>query len=174
VDDVGTFGNTNKLLGIDGIDGIKTGTLDEAGACLLFSADVLIGDEPLTLVGVVLGGADHETVNASVRALVEGVTAGYQRVTLTTAGQSFGSYTTAWGDTTEIVAAEDSSMIVWSDTPITATVDAGEIDVAGEGSDVGSVSFVSGTQQVEIPLITTDPVDDPGAGWRLTNPGELF
>jgi D-alanyl-D-alanine carboxypeptidase (penicillin-binding protein 5/6) len=174
VDDVGTFGNTNKLLGIDGIDGIKTGTLDEAGACLLFSADVLIGDEPLTLVGVVLGGADHETVNASVRALVEGVTAGYQRVTLTTAGQSFGSYTTAWGDTTEIVAAEDSSMIVWSDTPITATVDAGEIDVAGEGSDVGSVSFVSGTQQVEIPLITTGPVDDPGAGWRLTNPGELF
>jgi D-alanyl-D-alanine carboxypeptidase (penicillin-binding protein 5/6) len=174
VGEVGTFGNTNKLLGVDGIDGIKTGTLDEAGACLLFSADVLVGDQTITLVGVVLGGEDHPTVDTTVRTLVEGVMAGYQQVTLTTAGEPFASYTTAWGDTTEVVAAEDSSMLVWSDTPITASVSTEDISFVENGDEVGSVSFVSGTQQVEIPLITTGTIDDPGAAWRLTNPGELF
>ncbi len=37
---VGEIENTNGLLGVSGIDGIKTGTTDEAGACLLFSTDV--------------------------------------------------------------------------------------------------------------------------------------
>src|SRR4051812_5821396 len=51
---VGKFGNTNKLLGRDGIDGIKTGTTDAAGACLLFSTDVKVGTSSVTLVGAVL------------------------------------------------------------------------------------------------------------------------
>ncbi|MET0990024.1 MAG: D-alanyl-D-alanine carboxypeptidase [Glaciihabitans sp.] len=174
VGDIGTFSNTNKLLGIDGIDGIKTGTLDEAGACLLFSADVLVGDQTITLVGVVLGGPDHDVVDDSVRSLLESVVAGFHQVTLATAGQSFASYATAWGDSTDVVAAEDRSMVVWSDTPITATITTEDIALAESGSNVGSVSFVSGTQQVEIPLVTTEPIEDPGAAWRLTNPGKLF
>ena len=35
--------NTNRLLAVDGVNGIKTGTLDAAGACLLFSAVVEVG-----------------------------------------------------------------------------------------------------------------------------------
>jgi D-alanyl-D-alanine carboxypeptidase (penicillin-binding protein 5/6) len=174
VGDIGTFSNTNKLLGIDGIDGIKTGTLDEAGACLLFSADVQVGDQTVTLVGVVLGGPDHSAVNSAVRSLLESVVGGFHEVTLATAGQSFASYSTAWGDTTDVVAAQDRSMVVWSDTPITATVTTDDIAVVESGTGVGSVSFVAGTQQVDVPLVTTESIEDPGAGWRLAHPGELF
>jgi D-alanyl-D-alanine carboxypeptidase (penicillin-binding protein 5/6) len=39
---IGEIDNSNKLLGIDGIDGIKTGTTDEAGSCLLFSAEFTV------------------------------------------------------------------------------------------------------------------------------------
>ncbi len=53
---IGAVENRNILLGIDGIDGIKTGTLDESGANLLFSADRTIGSEVVTIIGVVLGG----------------------------------------------------------------------------------------------------------------------
>ena len=56
---IGPIENRNVLLGIDGIDGIKTGTLDESGANLLFSADRTVGAETITIIGVVLGGPDR-------------------------------------------------------------------------------------------------------------------
>jgi D-alanyl-D-alanine carboxypeptidase (penicillin-binding protein 5/6) len=174
VPDVGDLSNTNTLLGIDGIDGIKTGTLDEAGACLLFSADVLVEDQTVTLVGVVLGGDTHTQINGAVRELISGVIAGFEKVTLTTAGDSFGSYTSVWGDSTDFVAAEDSSIVVWSDTPVTATVSTNPITVVEEGTEVGSVTFVAGSQQVSVPLRATATIDDPGAWWRMTHPEEVF
>ncbi|HOT34998.1 MAG TPA: D-alanyl-D-alanine carboxypeptidase, partial [Rhodoglobus sp.] len=69
IPDIGLVENRNGLLGVDGIDGIKTGTLDEAGSCLLFSAEHTVGASTVTLVGVVLGGPDHSTINAAVRGL---------------------------------------------------------------------------------------------------------
>jgi D-alanyl-D-alanine carboxypeptidase (penicillin-binding protein 5/6) len=174
VPEVGSLNNTNSLLGVDGIDGIKTGTLDEAGASLLFSADVLVDDQTVTLVGVVLGGDTHTQINGAVRELISGVISGFHKVTLTTAGDSFGSYTTVWGDSTNFVAAEDSSVVVWSDTPVTATVATDPITFIEEGAEVGAVTFHAGSQQVSVPLRATATIDDPGAWWRLTNPEELF
>ena len=48
--------NTNKLLAIDGYDGVKTGTTDAAGACLI-SAGQYRGDE---LLVVVLGATNSD------------------------------------------------------------------------------------------------------------------
>jgi D-alanyl-D-alanine carboxypeptidase (penicillin-binding protein 5/6) len=174
VPDVGALSNTNTLLGVDGIDGIKTGTLDEAGACLLFSANVLVDDQTVTLVGVVLGGDTHPQINAAVRELISGVISGFQKVTLTTAGDSFGSYSSVWGESTNFVAAEDSAIVVWSDTPVTATVSTDPITFVDAGTEVGSVTFVAGSQQVSVPLLATAAIEDPGAWWRITHPEEVF
>jgi D-alanyl-D-alanine carboxypeptidase (penicillin-binding protein 5/6) len=51
----GTIINYNKLLGDDGVTGIKTGSTDQAGGCLLFSATFTVGGTSETIVGVVLG-----------------------------------------------------------------------------------------------------------------------
>jgi D-alanyl-D-alanine carboxypeptidase (penicillin-binding protein 5/6) len=109
-----------------------------------------------------------------VRELISGVISGFQTVTLTTAGDSFGSYSSVWGETTNFVAAEDSSIVVWSDTPVAATVMTDPITLVEAGSEVGSVTFVAGSQQVSVPLETTASIGDPGAWWRITHPGELF
>jgi len=85
---VGTIENSNKLLGLDGVEGIKTGTLDEAGACLLFAATYERGGRDVTVVGVVLGGVDHDALDVDVRRLLESVADNFQVVTLTHAGQS--------------------------------------------------------------------------------------
>lgn len=174
VPDVADFSNTNKLLGIDGIDGIKTGTLDEAGACLLFSADVAVGDSTVTLVGVVLGGPDHETLDANVRALLRSVVSGFREVTLATAGERFASYSTDWGTSTAAVATADTSAVVWSDTPVLAVVAADPITLGRKGEEIGSVTFTVGQQRIEIPLTAGSTISDPGPWWRLTNPTELF
>lgn len=171
---LGQIENTNQLLGIDGIDGIKTGTLDEAGACLLFSADTTVGGKKITLVGVVLGGPDHPTLDASVRKLLKSVEAGFHKVDLVKAGDSFADYSTAWGEDSSAVAARSASVVVWSDTPVTADITAHDVKVAKSGAEVGSVTFTAGDQTVEVPLLLDQALTDPGPWWRLTNPSELF
>ncbi len=170
----GVIENRNALLGIDGIDGIKTGTLDEAGASLLFSADYAVGTDSITIVGVVLGGPDHETINAAIRQLLVGVDAGFTPVTLATQGQEFASYTTAWGDTADAVAGETATVAVWAASPVTAVVEANELTLGEDGTEVGSVTFTVAERTITVPLRLDATIDDPGPWWRLTNPGKLF
>ncbi|HEX4787357.1 MAG TPA: D-alanyl-D-alanine carboxypeptidase [Actinospica sp.] len=51
----GVVTNTNRLLGMDGDIGIKTGSTSAAGGCLLFATRNLVGGVPVTVVGAVLG-----------------------------------------------------------------------------------------------------------------------
>src|SRR5690606_32045527 len=96
IHDIGTVKNTNALIGQAGIDGIKTGTLDSFGANLLFSSSIQVGAETIELVGVVLGGPDHPTINAAIVDLVAQAQAGFREVQLVEAGDTFASYTTPW------------------------------------------------------------------------------
>jgi D-alanyl-D-alanine carboxypeptidase (penicillin-binding protein 5/6) len=171
---VGDLKNSNNLLGVDGIRGIKTGTLDEAGACLLFAADYVVGGETVTIVGAVLGGVDHKSLNVAVRSLLADVEESFRVVPLTTAGEPFGTYTTPWGDTANLVATQDASTVVWSDRPVTTSVEAEDVGVAVKGTDVGEVTFTVDGEQITVPLELASTIDDPGAWWRLTNPAALF
>src|SRR5690606_20404380 len=96
IHDIGTVENTNGLIGHDGVDGIKTGTLDSFGANLLFSSSIVVGSETIELVGVVLGGPDHPTINAAITDLIAQAQAGFREVQLAAAGDTFASYTTPW------------------------------------------------------------------------------
>jgi len=171
---LGTVSNRNQLLGIDGVDGIKTGTLEDDWACLLFSADVIVGGEAKTFVGVVLGGPDHPTVAAAIRELIADATAGYSEVTLAQDGDEFAEYDTPWGDETAAVASSTVSRVVWGDDEISMTVDVTPIRFAGAGESAGTVHVRIGADMVEIPLEFSDEIDDPGPWWRLTNPQNLF
>jgi len=170
---IGAVTNTNKLLGTAGVDGIKTGTTDAAGACLLFSTDLTVDGETLTLVGVVLGGNTHGELNDAIAALIASVRPGFQNVDLAVKGDSFGSYTTAWGQTAEAVAGEDASVLVWSDTPITGAATARSVTLGEAGDEVGDVEFTAGDRSVSVPLVLGEPLTDPGASWRFSHPGEL-
>jgi D-alanyl-D-alanine carboxypeptidase (penicillin-binding protein 5/6) len=170
---IGEVTNTNKLLGINGVNGIKTGTTDEAGACLLFSADITVGTQTVTLVGFVLGGDTHSELNESISDLIDSVKTGFQEVQLTEPGVSFATYTAEWGQSAQAVTAEAASTLVWSDTPISGTATVKPITTGDTGESVGSVDYVVGTQTISVPLVLDSEVSDPGFGWRLTNPTKL-
>ena len=174
VPELGVVENRNGLLGVDGIDGIKTGTLDEAGSCLLFSQDITVGSQTVTLVGVVLGGPDHDTIDAAIRSLLAEADAGFTEVHLVAVGDEFGSYETPWGDDAAAVAAQDASIVTWSAVPILLDIELSEIHLQDAGSAVGSLTWTAGEQTVSVPLQLSATIDDPGPWWRLTNPAELF
>jgi len=171
---VGEIENSNTLLGHDGIKGIKTGTLDEAGACLLFAADYQVGGETITIVGAVLGGVDHKSLNVAVKTLLADVEETFHEVTLVSAGQSFGTYTTPWGDTANLVASTDATTVVWADAPVETSVTTTDVGVAKKGTDVGTATFTVEGEKISVPLELAATIADPGPWWRLTNPGALF
>jgi len=86
----------------------------------------------------------------------------------------FASYDTQWGDATQAVAAETSTVLVWGQTPVTLLVDVEDITTAPRGSDAGELRFAVGPETIVVPLELTSTIDDPGPWWRLTNPAALF
>lgn len=173
---IGTVTNTNKLLGRDGVDGIKTGTTDVAGACLLFSADFTVGTKTVTLVGVMLGGDTHAELNSAISALITSVQPGFHEVVLADAGAVFGRYTTQWGEVSDIVAERAASTLVWSNSPITGAATAADVQIGHSGDEVGAVSFTIGsekTRTVTVPLALSHTLADPGPAWRIGHPREL-
>jgi D-alanyl-D-alanine carboxypeptidase (penicillin-binding protein 5/6) len=171
---VGTISNTNQLLGSVGIDGIKTGTLNSAGASLLFSSHLVLGGHVITLVGVVLDGPNHPTIDAAIAALVAAARAGFHLVTLATKGQSFASYRTKWGNVATAVASKSVSVVVWGGTAITAQISASSVSPTKKGTIVGLASFTAGTQHLRVPLQLSTTLSGPDPGWRLGHPGELL
>ena len=67
----GIIKNTNQLLGTDGVIGIKTGTTDKAGHCLLFAARYAAKDgKKVTIVGVIMGDTNATSLFSDSRKLL--------------------------------------------------------------------------------------------------------
>jgi D-alanyl-D-alanine carboxypeptidase (penicillin-binding protein 5/6) len=172
VPELGTLKNGNKLLGSHGVDGIKTGTTDDA-ANLLFSADVPVGSSSVTIVGVLLGGQTHAVLNEAIAALLDSIAPGFHEVAPLEANQTLAEYVTPWGETARARTAEGASVVVWSDTPVDVEVLADPVTVAARGEQVGTAIVHAGSQEISIPLVLDAALEDPGTWWRLANPGAL-
>ncbi|QHC66634.1 D-alanyl-D-alanine carboxypeptidase [Rathayibacter sp. VKM Ac-2759] len=171
---VGEVENTNTLLGRAGVDGIKTGTTDEAGACLLFSLDTVVEGQPMTLVGVVVGARTHPQLAADIETLIPTVESGFHSVALTAEGQDFGSYTSAWGESAVAETPEARSVLVWGGVSTSTTVALDPVETVADAERIGTATVdVNGTPY-ELPLIADGTIEDPGLGWRLSHPAELF
>nr|WP_246328422.1 D-alanyl-D-alanine carboxypeptidase [Curtobacterium pusillum] len=167
----GEIENSNKLLGLDGVEGIKTGTLDEAGACLLFAATYERGGKDVTVVGAMLGGVDHDSLDDDVQRLLRSVADNFQVITLAHAGQTFGTFSTPWQDEADAVSKSASEVLVWGKTTVSAKAKLDRITLGTKGERVGRVRFtITDHDPVTVPLVLERPIEDPGIWWRWTNP----
>ena len=166
--------NTNDLLGTDGVDGIKTGTLGDSSN-LLYSSTLAVGTpQSLTIVGVVLGGGSHDSVDADVRALLTSIRTGFHAVDVAQAGQVVGTYSTPWGGSAQMVIAKSASVFTWSNTPITSTMTTTSLTTGRDGEQVGTISWTAGTDKVSVPVVLQGSIRPPTAWWRLTHPKYTF
>jgi len=168
---VGLIDTTNTLLGIDGVDGIKTGTTPEAGACLLFSTDIVVGAETITLIGAVLGGPDRASVDAAVLSLIDTARTGFHELDVLAAGMGLAEYETEWGERATARAAGPATVLVWGDERPIVDIAVGEVATAEAGELVGVATVTTPRDHLEIDIVLDAPLADPGVGWRLANPG---
>jgi D-alanyl-D-alanine carboxypeptidase (penicillin-binding protein 5/6) len=174
IHDVGVLTNTNTLLGSNGIEGIKTGTLTDAGSNLLFAARHKVGSSTVVIIGVVLGGSTHQAVDGDIRSLLKGVLAGFHQIDLAKKGDAFASYTTEWGQTIAAVAESSASLVTWGDAKVTSSVTATPVSTGAKGQAVGTATFTSAGHTVSVRLGLAAAAEDPGPGWRLSHPGLII
>jgi D-alanyl-D-alanine carboxypeptidase (penicillin-binding protein 5/6) len=170
---VGLVNNTNPLLGEVGVDGIKTGTLDNAGASLLFSSRLDLGGHVVTLIGVVLDGPTHPVIDAAIAALLTVARGAFHLTTLASKGQVFARYRTAWGAVTSAVASRDVTMVLLDGTRVTSSTAANAAAPGKKGTILGLASFAAGNQRATVPLVQSSALKGPDPLWRLLNPGLL-
>jgi serine-type D-Ala-D-Ala carboxypeptidase (penicillin-binding protein 5/6) len=167
---------TNTALGRDGITGIKTGTLEEHGSNLLFSATLDVGlPEPLEVIGIVLGAEDGWLAAHYATAFLDGVRSGFTVVTLGTRGTEVGRYETPWGESSAIILGENASVRVWSDAEITSTFEVTRRELtAGEFREtVGEMTWTVEGETISVPLVLASEIEPPDVWWRLTHAFEL-
>lgn len=164
---VGTIYSTNKLLGGDGIIGIKTGNTDEAGGCYLVASRAEYeGGYKVTVVAAVMGTPTLiDAMNAS-KPLLTQAKQNFGSTVVVTAGQQFGRLRSAWGEQTAVTAKNDVTLFGWQDgVPITKTTF--KTTSFSKGSIAGTAQITFGEQQAAVDLVQDSDIRQPGLWWRI-------
>jgi D-alanyl-D-alanine carboxypeptidase (penicillin-binding protein 5/6) len=165
----GLVKNVNKLLGQDGIVGIKTGSTKEAGGCLVFAADVGVDGHPLRIIGAVLGpGPAMADAFEAGRRLVQAAGGVPRRYRAVRAGQLVATVRGIQGRGTTLVAAGDLEVLGWPG--LSYRVDArttvpGSVAAAAR---VGTLSLTTAGTSVATAVLTTGAIPPPTRWQRLT------
>jgi len=174
----GVVKNTNGLIDDAGIIGIKTGTIgdgDDTRYNLLSAKDVSDSDTVVRIYVAALGqDSDQGRVDAS-RALYAGIEAALKDQPQTVdKGTTLGTVDTAWGETTQVVAAEDGRVVLWNGASATATTKFSLGDEWKAGEKAGTLSLKGPLDSASVPLELRTALHGPSFWWRLTHPLELF
>lgn len=160
----GTVRNFNIDIGIEGINGIKTGNTDEAGGAFLFSASF----HDRTIVGAMMGAPDLGTALHDSIEILRAFKSTVQVSTLVKKGQKVGEYTLPWGERVDAVASGPISVLSWAntETPVAVSLEPIHAD-AKKGQPVGtaSVEYEGKTLRTEIALERS--VSKPNLWWRI-------
>jgi len=167
----GTVHNFNRLVGQDGIVGIKTGSTAAAGGCFAFAANRLVGGHPATIVGVVLGQHGGSLINAGLTAsqrVLDAAGASLTNFHGPEPGQSEAQVVASWGKSAPASAAGMASLVAWPGLVLRARVMPGRLQPGmPAGAVVGHISYQLGTQRADLPLHLSRALPGPSLAWRL-------
>lgn len=180
VENVGLITNTNKLLGIDRISGVKTGFNgnDYSGYCLISSylepfsnigdntgADNIGADNHIVTVAL-LGAPTRGMSFADSQAIVETIQSVYVPIELVKTGNIVGTVDAWWMDKTEIIADDNVSLRGYKGQETFAKL---QLDIADNNSAQtisGSIELQIDNEKQSAPVKTAKPVKTSPNLWE--------
>ncbi|WP_433292909.1 D-alanyl-D-alanine carboxypeptidase family protein [Actinoplanes sp. CA-030573] len=166
----GAIKNYNDLLGELGVFGIKTGSTDDAGGNLLFSAHLQVAGRTFTVVGAVFQQPGSNTpqqlaqVNRVVRKLLTAVRAAVKQYTIL-ADKALGQVSTAWGSTVPVSPAAPLKVVGWPGLSYPVKVVSSTVGTSvTSGQTMAKVS--AGGQAVD--LTADGSTTPPTTWWKLS------
>ncbi len=167
---VGAIRNTNWLLGVDGIIGIKTGETDQAKGCFLFGAKRVIGEREITVVGALTGQSDRNQAMAESRKIINKIDTGFEYSALVKKGTVVGAYELPWGGQIPAVAAADLKTVRWKASPPKISYSFDRLYYPDDnGAIVGSITTTDTGNEVSVPVVLKGKIAEPSLWWRLVH-----
>jgi serine-type D-Ala-D-Ala carboxypeptidase (penicillin-binding protein 5/6) len=169
----GRIFNFNRLVGTDGIVGIKTGNTTAAGGCWAFAADRTVGGQSVTVLGVVLGQMGPSDLDAGLnagKALLDAAGAALVPVTVVPAGQPAATVTAPWL-TGNVPASTGGavSLVGWAGMNAQAQFRARSLGTSfPAGTVVGSLGVHVANQAHVVAVKADKALAGPSLRWRLT------
>lgn len=167
----GTVYNVNAALGQSGILGIKTGSGLNTGANFLFAANATVDGVTIVIYGCVMGQPTLDAAFARAKALIAAMTPALHVKTVLARHQSVATYTTQWGEQTDLVPAQDVNLAEWPGMVLRHSLSASSIVLdqpISPGTKEGTEHIVLGDYNLDVELFTADQLYPPGRLWRLT------
>jgi D-alanyl-D-alanine carboxypeptidase (penicillin-binding protein 5/6) len=168
---VGRVLNYNELAGHDGYIGIKTGSDEAAGGCLLFAKRMDVGGRTFTLIGAVFGQRDGELVPAALAAadrLGESVADGVKERVVVPAGTKVMTLENADGSTVAVKTSRPLREVGWPGMPTTLHLNIGLArHTAKQGERWGTVMMRGAGVMTRVPAVAAASLGEPSLSWRL-------
>ncbi|NGO73577.1 D-alanyl-D-alanine carboxypeptidase family protein, partial [Streptomyces boncukensis] len=169
-----TQSNWNKLVPLDGVVGIKTGTTTKAGGNLVFAAEKEIGGTRQLIVGAMLGQYKPsilDTVLARSKKLIDAAQDELQARKVVKKGDVVGYVDDKLGGKTPVVATKDVTAVGWPGLKVKLALTDGDESLphqGGRGDRVGTLTAGEGPGQVKVPVALQESLGEPGFGAKLT------
>lgn len=168
---VGEIRNVNNFLGQSGIRGIKTGSTEEAGGCYLAAADIMVGNQKITVIAAVMGASTRPEAMRGSLPLIQSAPAQFRTVNILKAGQEVGTVVTKWGEMTSLVAEKDISVTPWNGTAVSPKAVKKPVQApATQNTSAGELTMTFNNKLQTAKLYTKTSLSGPSVWWRLTNP----
>ena len=166
----GVVENTNHLVETDDYVGVKTGSDEAAGGCLVFARRVEVGGRSLIVLGTVLGQRQGEYVDAaltSARRLVDSVAGSLKLRTALPAGAAVLSARNADGDHVTVATRRPLREVGWPGMRLPVRVQMRPApDELSAGEQVGTVT-VRGPAARRTVVVASASLGGPSLAWRL-------
>jgi serine-type D-Ala-D-Ala carboxypeptidase (penicillin-binding protein 5/6) len=168
---VGTVLNYNELVGHDGYVGIKTGSDEAAGGCLLFAKRMTVDGKTFTVLGAIFGQHDGELVSAALAGadtLASSVADSVKNRVVVPAGTTVMTLENADGNRTEVKTVRPLREVGWPGKKTTVHLSIGKAHRSvAQGERLGTL-MVRGASGVErTPVVAASTLGEPSLSWRL-------
>lgn len=161
----GTVSNYDTVLGVNGINGLKTGNSDDDTGAFIFTATAHVGGTTVPITGAVMGAPDLDTALHSSTELAASMQQGFEQVAVAEPKQTVGTMRSVWGASVPIITANQLQLVRWKSVPVHTTH---QIDTSKRTGTVGTLKVTAGKAQASTPLQLAHPLPGPNFWWRLT------
>lgn len=166
----GTIYNVDRVLGQDGVIGIKTGNNDQDLGAFLFAAAHDVSGHTVTIVGAVMDASSLGAAMNDSLPLIRSAGQGFSLTTVAKAGDVMGHYNVPWGNPVNAVVQKDIDVISWKGDDLKTSVGLSKLHApVSTAKNIGALAVQNSldNSNANVPVVLSQPIVQPSWSWRL-------
>lgn len=157
--------NTNTLLSLDGVIGLKTGNTVEAGYCLVAVKRIVVFGRERFVYASVFGQPSHEAADQAAASLLHDTEAGFEEVVVASKSQPVANYRAPWGEKVDVLPGSDIKIVKWRGEGVSAALNISPRAHAKQGDNVGQLTLAGES----FDLVLSRDLPKPSLWWRVVH-----